>query len=401
MKQRPRWPKNHILQKNSAEELLKYIVDKKIKSGTDMKNYLMDDIKNWNELKKVLKYFLKEHLQIEKNNGYGRILQHHLKTSKGKKIHLNFLRLSCINSDVFLDFTPTDGNKLTIIPKAVVASYILDILRRVFPVDFFGGKPIRKKYCSEIIKILNGSKNESFIWNSIIRHFSSRKNEIKWCKEIKDDFSRDRMILKVSKWLVIDYVFVILKNNFFVSETNSSNYGLKFYRKKDMESVSFFALNDLLYYRKLSLLKSSEVDFFTIERKWVDTGNIEENDLRKKSKTFMVKQTEYKQPVADVRFLPKNDTSSEVRLITNIPTKNVSKAKDEKRKRLLNIFEKRLRLRNSMLRKVKLFLEFLVDKVGTGIKTLPSNPQLEIAWTKCIYLKQNFGNFFLGFSCAS
>lgn len=205
------------------------------------------------------------------------------------------------------------------------------------------------------------------------------------------------MILKISKWLVIDYIFLILKNNFFVSETNSSNYGLRFYRKNDIESVSFFTINDLLYYRKLSLLKSSEVDFFTIERKWVDTGVIEENDLKKKCKTFMAKHTEYKQPVADVRFLPKNDMSSEVRLITNILSKNKNggKFKDKERKRILNILEKRLRIRNSMLRKAKLFLEFLVDKIGTGIKTLPSNPKLEIAWSKCIYLKQNFGEFFV------
>lgn len=84
MKQRPRWPKNHILQKNSVEELLKHIVDKKIKSGLDMKNYIMEDIGNWQELKKHLKHFLNEHSKIEKYNGYGRILQHHLKMSKGK-----------------------------------------------------------------------------------------------------------------------------------------------------------------------------------------------------------------------------------------------------------------------------------------------------------------------------
>ena len=243
-------------------------------------------------------------------------------------------------------------------------------------------------------KILNGSKGATFTWEPIVKDFQLYKNDIKWCLEIQDDFTCDRLILKIIKWIVKQYVFVILKSYFFVSETNASDSELNFYRKSDAESVSFFALNDLLYFKKLRKSKSSDSEYFTLERKWVDTGEIAEEDFNKKCKKYMSKETEYVQPIANVRFLPKNKESSDVRLITSI-RRNIGKyvGESEKTKRFLKAFFKRQNHRSSMIKKVKLFLEFMAEETKTGIKPWPSNPELEIAWSKCLYLRENFGKF--------
>ena len=90
-----RWPNKHVLQKNSVDDLLECIINLKIKADVDLKNYMMEDSKNWEGLKTIFEHFLKEHNAISMNNGYGRILESHMKKLKGTLNHYYFIFVNC------------------------------------------------------------------------------------------------------------------------------------------------------------------------------------------------------------------------------------------------------------------------------------------------------------------
>lgn len=296
--------------------------------------------------------------------------------------------MALLTEILFISGNSGSNRQLTPIPKTMVSSFVIDILRRVLPLKFFGSNNHRKKFTSQILRIIGGYKEENFIWFPFVRPFLENKHNLDWCREVTDDVYRNRMIFKTLKWLISEYIFGLLRNNFYVTETGSSNYGLRFYKKNDMDSSVFATVNDLLYYYQI---RPCESDDASAERRWIDTGRLEAGA----KPTFMPENKEYQQKTANVRFLPKNDRTREMRLITNIVCKYKKFPKgDAPARKLMKSFMSRMNVRRKKLVYVKMMLQDLIDKYGRGIKPLPSNPQLEAAWRKAVRLKEGSGNYF-------
>lgn len=280
------------------------------------------------------------------------------------------------------------------IPETVVASYIIDIIRRVFSNDWFGCNNLRKKFFSVIIKILNGLKGETFLWETLLDFFFYQKHKLIWCDQMSSDKVKNLMILNSFKFFIIHYLFIILKSSFYITETGSSKYKFQYYKKNDMERVSGLFVNNLLFYKKIKSYKRHYSDCFTMERCWVDTGVINEYEIRRNCKTYMNAANEYIQPVAKARFLPKHDFLDEIRLITNIPRRkcklNPSSSDCSK---LSEVFERRLGRRETKLFYLKLLLEFLINKFEVGNKCVPKAAKVQNLWERVVFMKKNFSKF--------
>ncbi|KAK6635468.1 hypothetical protein RUM44_000719 [Polyplax serrata] len=368
-----KWPSNHIFSVNNLDLLLSFIINLGSKAEIMLEITPENGCKNWVEYKKLLKQFLEGHMKVEKYNGYGRILTRHLK-------HANKPYKASSN--------------LVTIPLSVVSSYVLDILRKVLPFEFYGSNRLRKKFFSVLVKVINGKLGEKFIWYSLAESFISNNEKLIWCSDIRNHETKNFIILTTLQFVVVHYVFVILKNNFYITETGSSGNGLRYYTKSNMGKVSNQFVNDLLYHQHLRLQKRRDLDLFTIERKWIDTGVIDASDLERNSLQFMNPNSEFKQPIAAVRFLPKNDTAQAMRIITYIRKKPSFLKSDSDVANLSKVFYHRQKKRCKKLYHVKLFLDFLIEKVDFESTQFSKSFKLEQLWWKAICLKKRYGKVY-------
>ncbi|KAL0269373.1 UNVERIFIED_CONTAM: hypothetical protein PYX00_007129 [Menopon gallinae] len=362
IKQR-RWPKSHALSCGSVNSVLTSIMRVKRNGVKSIENQLLE---NSNCLKGIFRAILERHKTIVHNDGYGRILKCHLKGFRWAK------------------------GSLESISVGAVSSYIIDILRRVIPIEFFGGNRLKKKFMSEVSKIISGSKYEGFIFETLIQMFLEIKDELSWLREIQEFVDARTIILKILIWLILDYVLLIIRNNFYVTDVGSFGYQLYYYRKGDMERAVAQWVNSRLRKKTISLVEGDLEHWDNAERKWIETGRIENAP-----RICMPKSTEWIFPVSRIRFLPKSIESDELRVITNFKLKKIfTRRRQVKKYKLCQSFFKRIVNRLKMLKKVKGLLQFLVENYGTGITPMPDNPKLKKAWKKAFLLKQLHGKLY-------
>lgn len=266
-------------------------------------------------------------------------------------------------------------------------SYICDIMRRVLPMDLFGNSNrLRKNFFAAVKELIFGAKFQRFSLQSFLECFEPYP---KWRLQMAPLFQR-LFTIKLVKFFVTEYILIILKNSFYITECGSSGFELFYFKKADIESMSVRKINELLKTGKIEEVKAQQI---CMERRWLENGWLPKGEVKTQTEDLMSEDCQYQLPTAKVRFLPKTCEREGSRMITII--QKVTEQPD------LCLFSGRDRKRKDNIAMVKRFLDCICGSIGTGIQPLHSNPQLAQEWNNVAQLKETIGEFFFLFFFSS
>lgn len=122
-----------------------------------------------------------------------------------------------------------------------------------------GGKENFEIILKHLKIVLNGYKFDTLTLNSILH--GVKQARIEFLKPIECHKYKRLLLLAVFKWLFEDYIFMIIRSNFYVTDTSQTNSELFFYKKSDWKRIvnDQFARNNYKFVYNLEKIKESNV----------------------------------------------------------------------------------------------------------------------------------------------
>lgn len=125
----------------------------------------------------------------------------------------------------------------------------------------------------KISKIVKGMKYDSFILNDIVHGLKLAR--ISYLKPIKCHRFKLIILISVVRWLLEDVAFIVLKSQFFITDTNRTNSQIFFYMKKNWKQIMQTQLNDPVTkpFRNIyHLQKVTESNAYLYTSRWESQG---------------------------------------------------------------------------------------------------------------------------------
>nr|QTW21094.1 telomerase reverse transcriptase isoform 1 [Prorhinotermes simplex] len=235
------WPSWHILAKSpttleGACKVLDHILSKDVGENISLSGRIID----LSNLKVLLLDFIKRHNSL---SPYTYLLTHHLEGEY-------------MNSTV--DQQWQTARKLQPINHRLVSNFVNKIVRKVVPLGLFGcnhNVRLFKRMCS---KLTCSGKFQNFRLDTLMSGLKT--SNIPWLNSVTESAERVNIFAKVVLWLLEDFVMVLLRTHFSITEGLAQRNRLLFYRPQVHQHMTDRALSLLVKSKKLRVLDKEKAE---------------------------------------------------------------------------------------------------------------------------------------------
>ncbi|XP_075214426.1 telomerase reverse transcriptase-like isoform X2 [Lycorma delicatula] len=125
------------------------------------------------------------------------------------------------------------------ISLSIIRKHLTSILRKVLTKDWFGGQ--QTFVIKQLLFILKYGKNQVFELRELLMNINVKK--IPFLQNVKHSGLKWNLLAKFIKWLLNKYIFAVISDKFYVTETRGSFNKLQYLKKKDWQFLSYCTIN--------------------------------------------------------------------------------------------------------------------------------------------------------------